>query len=118
MVADPSFAAHSDPRDRYDDPLLDSLLSLCALHQKPVSRAMLTAGLPLPQQRLSAELLPRAAARAGLQEGDVIVAVANTNVADVKEFDAAVAKLDKAKPVSILFRRGDWAQYALIRPAR
>ena len=58
------------------------------------------------------------AARAGLQEGDVIVAVANTNVADVKEFDAAVAKLDKAKPVSILFRRGDWAQYALIRPAR
>ena len=57
----------SDPRDRYDDPLLDSLLSLCSLHQKSVSRAMLTAGLPLPEQRLSAELLPRAAARAGLQ---------------------------------------------------
>ena len=57
----------SDPRDRYDDPLLDSLLSLCGLHQKSVSRAMLTAGLPLPEQRLSAELLPRAAARAGLQ---------------------------------------------------
>jgi ATP-binding cassette subfamily C protein LapB len=47
----------SDPRDRYDDPLLDSLLSLCSLHQKSVSRAMLTAGLPLPEQRLSAELL-------------------------------------------------------------
>ncbi|MDP2242385.1 type I secretion system permease/ATPase [Pseudomonas sp.] len=57
----------SDPRDRYDDPLLDSLLSLCSLHQKSVSRAMLTAGLPLPEQRLSVELLPRAAARAGLQ---------------------------------------------------
>lgn len=57
----------SDPRDRHDDPLLDSLLSLCLLHQKSVSRAMLTAGLPLPEQRLSAELLPRAAARAGLQ---------------------------------------------------
>ena len=57
----------SDPRDRYDDPLLDSLLSLCSLHQKSVSRAMLTAGLPLPQQRLSPELLARAAARAGLQ---------------------------------------------------
>lgn len=57
----------SDPRDRCDDPLLDSLLSLCALHRKPASRAMLTSGLPLPQQRLSAELLPRAAARAGLQ---------------------------------------------------
>ena len=57
----------SDPRERYDDPLLDSLLSLCALHQRPVSRAMLTSGLPLPEQRLSAALLPRAAARAGLQ---------------------------------------------------
>ena len=56
--------------------------------------------------------------KAGLQEGDVIVAVANTSVSDVKEFEAAVARLDKSKPVSLLFRRGDWAQYALIRPAR
>ena len=37
------------------------------LHQKPASAAMLTTGLPLPKQRLSVELLPRAAARAGLQ---------------------------------------------------
>ena len=57
----------ADPRDRYDDPLLDSLLSLCSIHQRPASRAMLTNGLPLPAQRLSPELLPRAAARAGLQ---------------------------------------------------
>ncbi|SEJ90267.1 ATP-binding cassette, subfamily C, LapB [Pseudomonas linyingensis] len=56
-----------DPRDRHDDPLLDSLLSLCVLHQKPASRAMLTSGLPLPEQCLTAELLPRAAARGGLQ---------------------------------------------------
>ncbi|QAX81505.1 type I secretion system permease/ATPase [Candidatus Pseudomonas adelgestsugas] len=56
-----------DPRTLHDDPLLDSLLTLCALHQKPVSATMLTTGLPLPSQRLSADLLPRAAARAGLQ---------------------------------------------------
>ena len=56
-----------DPRTLHDDPLLDGLLALCALHQKPASAAMLTTGLPLPSQRLSAELLPRAAARAGLQ---------------------------------------------------
>lgn len=55
-----------DARQRYDDPLLDSLLALCALHQRPASRAMLTSGLPLPAQRLSPELLARAAARAGL----------------------------------------------------
>ncbi|QHG67646.1 type I secretion system permease/ATPase [Pseudomonas putida] len=56
-----------DPRSQHDDPLLDCLLTLCVLHQKPASRVMLTTGLPLPAQRLNAELLPRAAARAGLQ---------------------------------------------------
>ena len=56
-----------DPRLSHDDPLLDGLLILCKLHDCPASRASLTAGLPLPEQRLSAELLPRAAARAGLQ---------------------------------------------------
>ena len=30
---------------------------------------------------------------------------------------AALAKSEKGKPVSLLFRRGDWAQYALVRPA-
>lgn len=59
-----------------------------------------------------------AAARAGLSEGDVIVAVANTEVSSVKELDAVLAKLDKSKPVSVLFRRGEWAQYAVIRPQR
>ncbi|MDW3712263.1 MULTISPECIES: type I secretion system permease/ATPase [unclassified Pseudomonas] len=58
---------NNDPRGQLDDPLLDSLLSLCLQHQRPASRAMLTAGLPLPGQRLTPELLPRAAARAGLQ---------------------------------------------------
>ena len=64
------------------------------------------------------ESVADAAARAGLQEGDVIMAIANTEVASVKEFDAVVAKADKSKPLNVLFRRGEWAQYALIRPAR
>ena len=59
-----------------------------------------------------------AAARAGMREGDVLVAIANTEINTVKEFEAAVAKLDKSKPVTVLFRRGDWAQYAVIRPTR
>ena len=59
-----------------------------------------------------------AAARAGLREGDVVLAVNNVEVANVKEFEAALVKADKTKPVSVLFRRGDWAQYALIRPSR
>ena len=57
-------------------------------------------------------------ARAGLREGDIITQVANQEILSVKDFDAVVARLDKSKPVSVLFRRGEWAQYALIRPAR
>jgi len=57
-------------------------------------------------------------ARAGLREGDVIVAVGNTEVLNVKGFEQALAKMDKTKPVNVLFRRGEWAQYALIRPNR
>ena len=64
------------------------------------------------------EMASEAAARAGLREGDVILAIANTEVGSVKEFDAVVAKADKTKPLNVLFRRGEWAQYALIRPGR
>ena len=59
-----------------------------------------------------------AAARAGLREGDVIVVLGNVEVANVKEFEAAIAKLDKNKAVSVMFRRGDWAQYTMIRPSK
>ena len=58
------------------------------------------------------------AARAGLREGDVILAIANLEVISVKEFEAALAKVDKSKPVNVLYRRGEWAQYAVIRPSR
>jgi serine protease Do len=59
-----------------------------------------------------------AAARAGLREGDVIVALANVEISGVREFESVLARLDKSKAVHVLFRRGDWAQYAVIRPAR
>ncbi|THG86091.1 type I secretion system permease/ATPase [Pseudomonas sp. A-1] len=55
------------PQHDHDDPLLDGLAILCRLHDRPLNRASLRAGLPLPGQCLNAELLPRAAARAGLQ---------------------------------------------------
>lgn len=59
-----------------------------------------------------------AAARAGLREGDVIVGLANVEIGTLKEFEAALAKADKTKPINVLFRRGEWAQYVLIRPSR
>ncbi|WP_194788160.1 type I secretion system permease/ATPase [Pseudomonas sp. UFMG81] len=57
----------AQPRLDVDDPLLDGLLILCKLHGCPASRASLCSGLPLAEQRLALPLLPRAAARAGLQ---------------------------------------------------
>jgi serine protease Do len=59
-----------------------------------------------------------AAARAGLREGDVILAIANTEITGVKDFDAALAKIDKSKAVNVLFRRSELTQYALIRLPR
>jgi serine protease Do len=59
-----------------------------------------------------------AAQRAGVREGDIIVAVGNTEINSVREFDAVVAKLDKSKPIPVLLRRGELASYLLIRPPR
>jgi serine protease Do len=58
------------------------------------------------------------AARAGLREGDVIIAIANTEITNIKEFESALTKLDKSKAANVLFRRGELAQYVLIRPTR
>jgi serine protease Do len=58
-----------------------------------------------------------AGARAGLREGDVILQVAGVPVTSVKEFTAAVGKLDRSKPINMLVRRGDSATYLLIKPS-
>jgi serine protease Do len=64
------------------------------------------------------ETVAEPATRAGLREGDIVMAVANTEIKNVKEFEAVLARLDKTKPVAILLRRGEWAQYTLIRPLK
>ena len=64
------------------------------------------------------ESVQEQAAKAGLREGDVILAVGNHEVTQMKEFEAAVAKIDKSAAVSVLFRRGELTRFALIRPIR
>jgi len=58
-----------------------------------------------------------AAARAGIREGDLILAVANTEVSSVQVFESLMVRIDKSRSLSVLIRRGDGAQYVLIRPA-
>ena len=64
------------------------------------------------------ETVTDGAARAGIREGDIIVAIANTEIGNVKDFESVVAKMDKSKPVPVLLRRGELATYLLIRPSR
>jgi serine protease Do len=64
------------------------------------------------------EAATEGAARAGIREGDIIVAIGNTEIATVKDFDAVVARTDKTKPIPVLLRRGELATYLLIRPTR
>jgi serine protease Do len=58
------------------------------------------------------------AARAGLQEGDVVLAVANKETNTLRDMETVLSGLDKSRPINVLFRRGEWAQYAVIRPQR
>lgn len=64
------------------------------------------------------ESVAEPASRAGLREGDVILAIANTEVLGVRDFEAVMARVDRSRPVSLLIRRGEVAQYVLIRPGR
>ena len=56
------------------------------------------------------------AARAGVREGDVILAIDNTEVTSAKQFEGVAAKLDKARAVSVLVRRNEWVNYLVSRP--
>ena len=58
------------------------------------------------------------AARAGLREGDVILSVDNNDVSSVKQVQAILTKLEKAKVINLLVRRGDMTSFVLLRPAR
>ena len=59
-----------------------------------------------------------AASRAGLREGDVILSIDNSEIADGKQFAAVAGKAEKAKTVNLLVRRGEWTNYVVIKPGR
>jgi len=59
-----------------------------------------------------------AAARAGLREGDVLIAVANVEVANLKDLDAVLSKVPAGKGLSVLYRRGEWTNYAVLKATK
>jgi serine protease Do len=58
------------------------------------------------------------ASRAGLQPGDVVVRLNNTDIKDTKQFNGLVAKLDTNKNALLLVRRGDSSQFIPLRPSK
>ncbi|MCE0460354.1 MULTISPECIES: type I secretion system permease/ATPase [Pseudomonas] len=101
----------ADPRVTVDDPLLDGLLILCKLHGATASRASLSAGLPMAHQRLSPDLLPRAAARVGLQ-----ARVLRRKLAEISPLNLPVMLILAGGRCAVLRRWGEDGQ-ALILPS-
>jgi serine protease Do len=57
-----------------------------------------------------------AAARGGVRQGDLIVALNNVEVQNAKQFNDQVAKLDMKRNVVLLVRRGEQTQFIILRP--
>ncbi|MGS0742026.1 DegQ family serine endoprotease [Glaciimonas sp. GG7] len=62
------------------------------------------------------DLVEGNAARVGLQVGDVIQRLNNTDVKDVKQFNSLVSKLEPKKMAVVLVRRGESSQFVPLRP--
>ncbi|WMD18020.1 DegQ family serine endoprotease [Achromobacter seleniivolatilans] len=55
-----------------------------------------------------------AAAKAGLQEGDIVLALNDTDVTGSKQFAELVGKLDKGRSAGLLVRRGEQTQWVAV----
>jgi serine protease Do len=55
------------------------------------------------------------AARAGLQPGDVILAINNAEVKTIEQFNQSLGKLEARKNLALLVRRGETTQYITIK---
>ncbi len=79
--------------------------------------------IPADQQKslklkggVQVETVEGPAARVGLQKGDIILRIGDTDIGSTKDFQQAVAHLDPQKTVAVLVRRGDNTQFVPMRP--
>ncbi|WP_225721182.1 DegQ family serine endoprotease [Candidatus Vallotiella sp. (ex Adelges kitamiensis)] len=54
--------------------------------------------------------------RTGLQRGDIILRIGDTDVLDTKQFELLIRQLDSKKSIALLVRRGDNTQFIPVRP--
>ncbi|MEO6023068.1 MAG: PDZ domain-containing protein, partial [Burkholderiales bacterium] len=55
------------------------------------------------------------AARAGLQAGDIILAINNSEVKSVEQFNQILSKMDTKKSLALLVKRGETTQYITLK---
>src|SRR5258708_36636364 len=58
------------------------------------------------------------AVRVGLQKGDIVLRVGDTDITSAKHFDELTAHLDAQMMVALLVRRGENTQFVPVRPRR
>ncbi|MFC4274967.1 DegQ family serine endoprotease [Achromobacter aloeverae] len=59
-----------------------------------------------------------AAGRAGIMEGDIVLAINDTDIANPEQFVKAAGKVDKSKAIGVLVRRGDQTQWVAVQPSK
>jgi len=57
-------------------------------------------------------------ANAGIEPGDIILAINNSDVENPKQFAVLVGKLDASRAAGLLVRRGDATYWVAVRPAK
>jgi serine protease Do len=62
------------------------------------------------------EVVTGPALHAGLQKGDIVLRIGDTDVVSAAQFGAIVRKLDPQKMVALLVKRGDATQYVALKP--
>ena len=90
---------------------------------KPGKLGLAVTDIPAEQKKalklaggVAVEAVEGAAQAAGIQPGDVILRVNNTDIPNVKAFNDAMAKLEPKKPVALLVRDENGTRFAIIRP--
>ena len=95
------------PKARPSNPLGITVSDLSADQVK--SMRLATGGVQV-------EAVDGPAARIGLQKGDIILRVGDTDISSAKQFEQVTAHLDSQKMVPLLVRRGENTQFVPIKP--
>jgi serine protease Do len=93
------------------------------LEAKPGKLGLAVTDIPAEQKKalklpggVAVEAVDGVALAAGIQPGDVILRVNNTDIPNVKAFNEAMAKIEPKKPVALLVRDENGTRFAIIRP--